>query len=99
LLDKEAWGHANIGVAYFNLSRMEDAGRELELGLELFERIGDRAGGVAASSFLCLARPTDRRVPEWLRRALEYADEAGDRSRQLTTLTTLAWPHFIRALW
>ena len=54
---------------------------------------------MAASSFLCLARPTDRRVPAWLARALEFADAAGDRSRQLGTLTTLAWHHFIRSLW
>jgi class 3 adenylate cyclase/tetratricopeptide (TPR) repeat protein len=96
---KEAWAHANMGVAYFNLSRMEEAGRELELGLALFEQTGDRAGGVAASSFLCLARPTDPRVPEWLGQALEFADQSGDRSRQLSTLTTLAWHHFIRSLW
>jgi tetratricopeptide (TPR) repeat protein len=99
IVDKEAWGHANMGVTYFNLSRMEDAARELELGLALFEQIGDQVGAVAASSFLCLARPTDRRVPTWLAQALEFADQAGDRSRQLGTLTTLAWHHFIRSLW
>ena len=99
MIEKEAWGQANIGVAYFNLSRMDDASRELEIGLELFEQIGDRVGAVAASSFLCLARPTDRRVPEWLSQALEFADRSGDRSRQLGTLITLAWHHFIRTLW
>ncbi len=97
--DKEAWAHANMGVSCFNLSRMEEAARELELGLALFERTEDRAGRIATSSFLCLARPTDRRVPEWLAEALEFADETGDRSRQLGTLTTLAWHHFIRSLW
>ena len=97
--NKEAWGHANMGVTYFNLSEMEESGRHLERGLELFDATGDRVGGVAAASFLCLARPTDPRVPEWLARALEFADEAGDRSRQLGTLTTLAWHHFIRSLW
>ncbi|MGD0380708.1 MAG: adenylate/guanylate cyclase domain-containing protein [Acidimicrobiales bacterium] len=99
VIDKEAWGHANLGVSYFNVSQMEDSGRELELGLELFERIGDRVGMVATSSFLCLARPTDRRVPDWLAQALAFADETGDRSRQLGILTTLAWHHFIRSLW
>jgi len=99
MTDKEAWGHANTGVSYFNLSRMEEAAQELERGLRLFDLTGDRAGRVAASSFLCLARPTDRRVPDWLAQALEFADEAGDRSRQLGTLTTLAWHHFIRSLW
>jgi tetratricopeptide (TPR) repeat protein len=99
VVDKEAWGHANIGVAYFNLSRMDEASRQLEIGLRLFEKIGDRVGAVAASSFLCLARPTDRRVPGWLAQALEFADRSGDRSRQLGTLTTLAWHHFIRSLW
>ena len=88
-----------MGVSYFNLSRMEEAARELEDGLTLFERTEDRAGRMAASSFLCLARPTDQRVPEWLAQALEFADETGDRSRQLGTLTTLAWHHFIRSLW
>jgi class 3 adenylate cyclase/tetratricopeptide (TPR) repeat protein len=99
VLDKEAWGHANIGVAYFNLSRMEEASRQLELGLRLFEEIGDRVGALAASSFLCLTKPTDRRVPQWLAQALEFADRSGDRSRQVGTLTTLAWHHFIRSLW
>jgi class 3 adenylate cyclase/tetratricopeptide (TPR) repeat protein len=99
MTDKEAWGHANMGVSYFNLSRMEESARELEQALELFDLIGDPVGRVAASSFLCLARPTDRRVPEWLAEALEFADAAGDRSRQLGTLTTLAWHHFIRSLW
>ena len=97
--DKEAWGHANLGVSYFNLSRMDEAGSELELALELFEQIGDKVGAVAASSFLCLARPTDRACAGWLAQALEFADQAGDRSRQLGTLTTLAWHHFIRSLW
>ena len=97
--DKEGWGHANLGVSYFNLSRMDDSARELELALELFEQAGDKVGAVAASSFLCLARPTDRRVAGWLAQALEFADAAGDRSRQLGTLTTLAWHHFIRSLW
>jgi hypothetical protein len=31
--------------------------------------------------------------------ALAFADESGDRSRQLGILTTLAWHHFIRSLW
>jgi class 3 adenylate cyclase/tetratricopeptide (TPR) repeat protein len=97
--DKEGWGHANLGVSYFNLSRMDDSARELELALELFEQAGDKVGAVAASSFLCLARPTDRRVAGWLAQALEFADAAGDRSRQLGTLTTLTWHHFIRSLW
>jgi len=99
VIDKEAWGHANLGVAYFNLTRMDEAGSELELSLEQFEQIGDRAGAVAASSFLCLARPIDRRVPDWLAAALEFADAAGDRSRQLGTLITVAWHHFVRSLW
>ncbi len=94
---KEAWAHANAGVAYFYLSRMEEAAVELERGLELFQQIGDRGGGVATSSFLCLAKPADRRVPEWLGDALEFADAAGDRSKQITILTTLAWHHFFRS--
>jgi class 3 adenylate cyclase/tetratricopeptide (TPR) repeat protein len=95
--DKEAWAYANAGVALFYRSRMEDAATELERALELFEEAGDRTGAVAASSFLCLARPTDRRVPRWLAGALEFADEAGDRTRQITTLSTLAWHHFFRS--
>ena len=94
---KEAWAHANAGVAYFYLSRMEEAAGELERGLELFEQAGDRGGAVAASSFLCLARPTDQRVRGWLADALEFADAAGDRSKQMTTLSTLAWHHFFRS--
>ena len=47
--DKEAWGHANMGVTYFNLSRMEEAARELELrsaALRGDRRPGRRGGGV-----------------------------------------------------
>ncbi|HYA67451.1 MAG TPA: hypothetical protein VED63_01850, partial [Acidimicrobiales bacterium] len=95
---KEAWAHANAGVAYFYLSRMKEAAVQLERGLELFAAVGDRAGSVATSSFLCLAKPTDRRVPNWLAEALEFADAVGDRSKQVATLTTLTWHHFFRSL-
>ena len=96
---KEAWGHANTGVALFQLSRMEEAGDELERGLEIFAASGERSGAVAASSFLCLARPADRRVAGWLADALAFAEETGDRTRKLNALTTLAWHHTIRSLW
>ncbi len=94
---KEAWAYANAGVACFYLSRMDEAGVRLERALSLFEQAGDRAGAVSTSSFMCLAKPTDRRVEGWLANALAFADEAGDRSRQITTLTTLAWHHFFRS--
>jgi class 3 adenylate cyclase/tetratricopeptide (TPR) repeat protein len=94
---KEGWALANAGVASFNLSRMEESAAQLERALALFEEAGDRNGAVSTSSFLCLAKPTDRRVERWLADALEFADEAGDRSKQITTLTTLAWHHFFRS--
>jgi tetratricopeptide (TPR) repeat protein len=96
--EKEAWAHSNAGVAYFYLSRMEEAAASLERGLAMFEQLGDRTGEVATSSFLCLAKPTDRRVPHWLADALEFADQTGDRSKQMATLTTLMWHHFFRSL-
>jgi len=95
---KEAWALANTGVAYFYLSRMHEAATYLEQGLELFESIGDRSGAVSASSFLCLARPTDPRVPMWLEDALQFADQSGDRSKKMTTLATLTWKHFFNSL-
>jgi class 3 adenylate cyclase/tetratricopeptide (TPR) repeat protein len=95
--EKEAWARANAGVAFFNLSRMEESVIELEQALALFERSEDRAGTIAVSSFLCLAKPTDKRVSQWLADALEFADAAGDRAKQLNTLTTLAWNHFLRS--
>ena len=94
---KEAWARGNAGVAYFNLSLMEEAATELEQALEIFFDDGDRAGAVAVSSFLCLVKPTDHRVPGWLADALEFADAAGDRSRQINVLTTLTWNHFLRS--
>ncbi len=97
LTDKEAWARGNAGVAHFNLSRMEESADELEHALKLFEQVDDRAGIVAVSSFLCLVKPADPRVSTWLADALEFADAAGDRSRQLNTLTTLAWNHFLRS--
>jgi len=97
-VEKEAWARANTGVAYFYLSRMEEAAASLERGLAMFEQLDDRTGAVATSSFLCLAKPTDHRVPHWLADALEFADQTGDRSKQMTTLTTLSWHHFFRSL-
>jgi hypothetical protein len=94
-----AWAIANAGVATFNLSRMDEAAVELERALAIFERMGDRAGSVAASSFLCLARPTDPRVSGWLAAALTFADETGERAKQVTALSPLAWHHFLRSMW
>ncbi len=65
----------------------------------MFTDVGDENGVVSTSSFLCLARPTDRRVPGWLDHALEYAEKAGDRSKEMTVLTTLAWHHFFRSFY
>lgn len=93
---KEAWATANSGVAYFYLTRMEEAAAALERAFDLFTEIDDRNGVVATTSFLCLARPTDKRVPEWLAEALEYAEKAGDKSREMTVLTTLSWHKFFR---
>ncbi len=96
--EKEAWARANAGVASFYLSEMEESAARLEHALGLFESLGDRPGAIAASSFLCLAKPTDRRVSGWLADALEFADAAGDRTRQIATLSTLTWNHFFRSL-
>ena len=52
---------------------------------------------MATSSFLALVTPTDRRVPGWLAEALQFADAAGDKSKQMNTLTTLTWHHFFRS--
>ena len=96
---KQAWALANVGVALFNLSRMREAAEHLARAVALFEASGDRSGRVAASSFLCLADPTDERVPGWLADSLEFAGASGDRSMQVTTLTTLTWHHFLRSFW
>jgi tetratricopeptide (TPR) repeat protein len=94
-----AWAFANAGVAMFTLSRMEEAAVDLERALTMFERLEDRSAAVATSSFLSLARPTDPRVPGWLAEALAFANEAGDRTKQTTSLAALAWHHFLRSLW
>jgi class 3 adenylate cyclase/tetratricopeptide (TPR) repeat protein len=95
--DKEAWARANAGVALFSMSRMEESAAELERALELFERLDDQSGTVATTSFFSLVKPTDRRVPQWLADALRFADEAGDRSKQISALAALAWHHYFRA--
>jgi class 3 adenylate cyclase/tetratricopeptide (TPR) repeat protein len=95
---KEAWAHSNAGVCYFNVSRMSESAAALERGLALFEEIGDESGLLSTTSFLCIVKPTDRRVQEWLARALEFADAAGDRGKQVTTLSTLTWNNFFRSL-
>jgi len=94
---KEAWALANSGVACFNLGRMDEAAVDLEHALEIFVQSEDRAGTIAVSSFMCLVKPTDHRVAQWLADALEFADAAGDRSKQINTLTTLTWNHFLRS--
>jgi tetratricopeptide (TPR) repeat protein len=94
---KEAWAHANAGVALFNCSRMAEAADELERALALFSAAGDRAGTAAATSFLALVRPDDPRVAGWLEEALAFGEESGDRQRQLNALVALAWNHYLRA--
>lgn len=96
---KQAWALANSGVAAFNLSRMDRASSDLEDALTIFSDMGDRVGEVAASAFLCLVRPADRRVPGWLAGALELAEMSGDRIRQMSALTPLAWLHSLRSMW
>jgi class 3 adenylate cyclase/tetratricopeptide (TPR) repeat protein len=93
---KEAWAYSNLGVALFNLSRLHEAGDCLERALVLFDDADDEAGALAASSFLCIVKPTDKRVPGWLARSLEFADAVGDKSKQVSTLTTHVWHHFFR---
>jgi class 3 adenylate cyclase/tetratricopeptide (TPR) repeat protein len=94
---KEAWARANAGVAHFYLSQMEESADQLETGLTLFESIGDKAGMVSCSSFLCLVKPADPRVDGWLSDALDFAGSTGDRNRQVATLVTLTWKHFFKA--
>jgi class 3 adenylate cyclase/tetratricopeptide (TPR) repeat protein len=96
-IDKEAWAYANAGVCCFNLSRMAEAVVALERALGLFQEIDDESGTLATTSFLCIVKPTDRRVPAWLARALEFADAAGDRAKQVSTLSTLIWNQFFRS--
>jgi class 3 adenylate cyclase/tetratricopeptide (TPR) repeat protein len=95
---KEAWAHANAGVAWFNQSQVEASAEHLELALELFESVEDRAGAVSASSFLCIAEPADPRVPQWLDEVLAFADASGDRSKRINALATLSWRNFLRSL-
>jgi len=95
--EKHAWARANAGCAHFYLSHMEEAASELEFALEQFEQLGDQNGVVATTAFLCLARPADKRVPGWLSSALEYAEKIGDRSREMTVLTSLTWHQFFRS--
>jgi tetratricopeptide (TPR) repeat protein len=95
----EAWALANAGVASFNLNQMERAAGLLEQGLAMFEAMGDRSGAVSTSSFLCLVKPADKRAATWLADALAFADQTGDRSKQLGALSLLAWNHFLRSIW
>ena len=97
--ERAAWATANAGVASFNLSRMAEAAADLGRALAVFERTNDRPAAVATSSFLCLVTPTDRRVPKWLAEALEFADQAGDRVKQVAALSPLAWHHFLSSMW
>jgi tetratricopeptide (TPR) repeat protein len=97
--DRQAWAIGNAGVASFNLSRMEQAAAELEQALDMFVEMDDRAGEVSCSSFLCIVKPADRRVPGWLADALAFADETGERAKQISALTPLVWNYFLRSIW
>lgn len=92
---KQAWAHANAGVAWFNRSRMDEAAADLERALRLFAAAGDRAGTVATVSFYVLVRPEDPRVPAWLAEALAFGEETGDRHSQLSALVALAWNRYL----
>jgi len=65
--------------------------------VELFRSVGDRGGEHAALSFLGLIHPEDPRVAGWLEDSLQYAEEIGDRSRQVAAVIPLAWHHYLRA--
>ncbi len=97
--DREAWAIGNAGVTSFNRSRMEQAAVELEQALDMFVDMDDRAGAVSCSSFLCIVKPADHRVPGWLADALAFADETGERAKQISALTPLAWNYFLRSMW
>jgi class 3 adenylate cyclase/tetratricopeptide (TPR) repeat protein len=96
--NKEAWALANGGVAKFNLSQLDAAESDLEEALRLFEEVGDRNGAVAASSFLCLVKPADPRVPTWLTQALDFAEQSGDRTKKVSILASAAWRNFMRSM-
>lgn len=95
---QEAWALANAGVASFNLNRMAEAAADLERAHGLFEQLGDRTGAVSSSSFLCLVKPGDPRVPQWLADGLAFADETGERDKQAGALNLLTWNLFIRSM-
>jgi class 3 adenylate cyclase/tetratricopeptide (TPR) repeat protein len=94
----EAWAWGNAGVASFNLNRGAEATADLEKALDMFERLGDRNGAVNTSSFLCLVHPSDPRVPGWLADSLAFADETGERDKQVGALGLLTWNHFVRSM-
>jgi tetratricopeptide (TPR) repeat protein len=93
---REAWAHANGGVALFFLGRGRDAEEELTTALAQFGEAGDRSGQIAVYRFWSLLRPDDPRVAGWLDEALRYASELGDRSSQLVSLNALTWNRYFR---
>ena len=95
-VEKEGWARANLGVAEFMTGNGPAAAASLEAALECFGSLGDRGGELACYRFLSLVRPEDPRVPVWLAEALRVAEEAGDRTAQVTTLNTMAWNEFLR---
>ncbi|MFN2582043.1 MAG: hypothetical protein ABR498_04800 [Candidatus Dormibacteria bacterium] len=94
---KHAWALCNRGMALFDLGLIADAAHDHQEALDIFMRIGDRAGASAAGNALALERPDDPRVPEWLTQSLQLAEESGDLAKERNALITLAWFRFIRA--
>jgi class 3 adenylate cyclase/tetratricopeptide (TPR) repeat protein len=93
---KRAWALANRGNALFQLGRVDIAGPDIETALEIFRRIGDRAGAAAAGQQLSLVKPDDPRVPALLAEGLQFAEDTGDLVKMRNALIPLAWVRFIR---
>ena len=94
-----AWALANAGVANFNLSRMAAAAVDLDRARAVFER---HEGPRRDRGHILVPLPgqADRSSGAGVAGGRAgFCDEAGDRMKQVTALTSLAWHHFLRSLW
>ncbi|HEX9999405.1 MAG TPA: tetratricopeptide repeat protein [Actinoplanes sp.] len=93
-IQREAYAHRNIGLAYAHLGDFEEATPCYRHALELYERISDLAG--AASAHLNLGWVADRRQD--FTQALHHAEQAltlyrsaQDPAGEADALNTIGW--------
>lgn len=91
-----AWAHNDLGSAYLNWGRIDEAAEHLERALLIWRELGFRPGEVATVNGLgriCLTRRQFDKAIEYFDGMLRMHREDGDRYREARALNNLANAH------